>query len=151
MKTSVDVGAKCTIELLVGDVFNRFLVLLIGGIVDDDIQPAKGLHRALDRVRAEFRPLDIAGNQESAAAHGLPRCLGVQFFDGQVHDCDIGAFAGEQDGDRASYAGVAASDDCGQSFSLPAPRYSGGLYSLAASAVFERTPARRGLTDAHYA
>ena len=110
----VDVRAERSIELFVGDVLDRFLVLLIGGVVDEDIQPAKHFDRAVDGLGAEFRILHIAGDQQRAASFiddGLLRHFCVRFFDRQVHDCDVGAFARKQDGNGPSDAGIAAGDE----------------------------------------
>ena len=62
--------AKCPIELFVRDVLDRLLVLLIGGIVDDDIQPAKGLDRALD-VRFDSMPGLVDAGVEKAVVGAL--------------------------------------------------------------------------------
>jgi hypothetical protein len=71
VEVAVNIGAKRAIELLIGDVLDRFLVLLIGGIVDDDIEPAKRVDRAFDGFRTKFRLLHVAWNQQRAPAFGL--------------------------------------------------------------------------------
>src|SRR5688572_25694768 len=107
VEVPVNVRAERAIELLVGNLLDRLLMLLIGGVVDKDIQSAKFLDRSPDRFRAELRTLDVARNQQCAASFGLDglqRRPGVRFLDRQIYNGDIGAFAREQNGNRAADA-----------------------------------------------
>jgi len=52
------------IELFVSDVLDRFLVLLIGGVIDEDIQPPKHFDRAIDCFGAESWILHIARDSQ---------------------------------------------------------------------------------------
>jgi hypothetical protein len=58
--------------------------LLIGGIVDDDIEPATRVYRTLDSFCAKSRVLDIAGYQQRTVSFGFdgfPGGLCVRLFD----------------------------------------------------------------------
>ena len=70
---------------------------------------------------AELRVRHVARNQDGAPAlllHRLHGLLRVRVL-AQVHDRDVGALAGEQDGDRAPDTRVAAGDDGHLSVQLP--------------------------------
>ena len=91
-------------------------VLLEGGVVDQDVEPAECLRRvALDRALAERGVLDVAGDGEAAAAlASRPRrsvSSRVLVLRPGRRMRDVGAFAREQHRDRAADAGIAAGDD----------------------------------------
>ena len=83
------------------------------GIVDQDIDPAKGLHRAFDDGAAMGGIADIARDQQRLAARLFDQPLGFGgvLVLGQIGNHHIGAFAGEGDGDGTADAAVRASDD----------------------------------------
>jgi hypothetical protein len=82
---------------------------LLRGIVDQHMQRAKFLHVLLDGLAARFIVHEIARNKEALLSFLFDHFLGlagVFLFFGEVDDCDVGAFAGEEDGDGAAYAGA---------------------------------------------
>src|SRR3546814_13803619 len=86
-------------------------MLLVGGVVDQHVEPAELFHRALDHAAAEARIAHVAGNGDAAASFGFDRglrCARVAML-APVSDRDIGAFALEQYRHRAADSRVAAS------------------------------------------
>lgn len=95
------------------EVFQAGTMLLERCIVHQHVEAAEFLHGARDGAAAELHIAHIAGNDQAAPAFGfdvLTRDFGV-FRLVQVQYGDIGAFAGEQHGDGAAYARIAARDD----------------------------------------
>jgi hypothetical protein len=116
--------------LVVGDVLDRDSMLLIGCVVDEDVQAAQFGHGAGDGLFAERRIADVAGNQQSAAAFvadSLFSLSGVGLFDWQIDNGDVGAFAGKQDGHGATDARVAAGDERSRSRELARAAILGSL------------------------
>src|SRR5688500_5718258 len=86
--------------------------MLLGGVVDEDIEPLEFLDGLLDRLLAEGLATDIAFDEMRLAALALdqaPGFLGIVVLF-VVDDGDLRTFAGEQDGRRTADAGVASSD-----------------------------------------
>ena len=109
-----DVRAERPLELLVGHILDRLLMLLICGVVDQDVDPSEGIDCRLHCVVAESRFAYVTRNQQASASFGNNRAfghLGVALLFGQVDDGDIGAFAREEDGDGASNSRVASGDE----------------------------------------
>ena len=82
-------------------------MLLVGGVVDEDVELAELLDRALDGLAAEARLAHVAGDEQRApplALDGRARLLGVHLLLGQIDDGDVGALAREEDGDGAADA-----------------------------------------------
>jgi hypothetical protein len=110
----MDVGGEGHLPFLVADVFDRLEAGLVRGVVDQDVDAAEGLDRALDDGAAMRRIADVAGDQQRLAARLLdqPLGLGRVLILRQIGDHDISALAGKGNGDRAADAAVRAGDDC---------------------------------------
>lgn len=85
--------------------------MLLGGVVDQNVQVIKTVQSSVYRFGAESRIPDVPRDEETFPALFpdkvlcLPRIL---LFGFEVHDCDIGGFPGKTDGYRPSDAGVTA-------------------------------------------
>ena len=80
------------------------------------------MHGFLDGLAAEIRVLDVALDQEAPASFGLDvlrRLFGIAVL-GEIDDCDVRAFAREEDRDAAPDAGIATGDDRDVAFELAA-------------------------------
>ena len=108
-----DVGPERALELLGGDLLDRILGVLLGGVVDQDLEMPELVHRLADGIAAEGFVADVAGDGQAAAALLLDPLagLGGVLVLVQVDDGDVGALAGEGDGDGAADAAVAAGDE----------------------------------------
>lgn len=80
---------------------------LLRGVVDEDVQRTEFLHVLLDGFAAGFVVHEVSWDEEALLAflfdHALG-FLGVLLFFGEVDDCYVGAFAGEEDCDGTAYA-----------------------------------------------
>jgi hypothetical protein len=86
---------------------------LVGGVVDQDVDAAQLFDGGVDDLLAGLLAPDIAGAADGLAALGLHqahRLIGVGFFGLQVAEHNVGAFAGEGQGDGAADPGVRPSD-----------------------------------------
>jgi len=103
VKHRENVGAEGALQLLGADVLQPLLRVLLGGVVDQQVEPAQRADGAGDRVLAERLVADVAGNGDAAPALLLDQRLGRcgMFVLVQVDDREIGAFLGEADRDRA--------------------------------------------------
>src|SRR5215204_570121 len=108
-----DVGSEGALDLLRRDLVDVLLRMLLGGVVDEDVEAAEAIDDLLDRLLAEAGVADVAGDGEAVAPLGLDEPLGLARVLAlvQVHDGDVSALAGEQDRHGAGDAGVAAGDD----------------------------------------
>src|SRR5215203_4812929 len=108
-----DVGSEGALDLLRRDLVDVLLRMLLGGVVDEDVEAAEAVDDLLDRLLAEAGVADVAGDGEAVAPLGLDEPLGLARVLAlvQVHDGDVRALAGEQDRHGAADAGVAAGDD----------------------------------------
>jgi len=114
VEIAVDVRLEGPVPLLVGDRVDIRLVLLVRGVVHEDVELAKGIHGLLHGFRAERRARDVAGKQQCCAPlvlNRLLRLLRVGLFLFQVNDRDVRPFACEQHGHRATDARVAPRDE----------------------------------------
>ena len=107
------VGAEGALELLGVELGRIVDLVLLGGVVHQDVDAAELLDGALDRLPAEHLVADVAGEQERLASLCLDQARGllrvVVFF--QIEDRDQRALARHRDRDRAADAAVAAGDD----------------------------------------
>src|SRR5690606_28116457 len=84
-----------------------------GSVVDENVEAAEGVDRATHQFLAELLILDVAGKQQRRAAglldpaRGLSRVLLLI----EIGNRNVGALAGEGDGDSAADTGVAAGDE----------------------------------------
>src|SRR5256885_9580311 len=115
VEVAEDVGAEGEIELLVGDVLDRCLMLLEGGIVDENVEAPELFARLIHGAVAERGVGDITRNEQAPLAHALDRALRlfrIALFLGEIHDCDIRAFAREEVRHRPANPRVATRDEC---------------------------------------
>src|SRR3954467_11021333 len=104
VKVAVDVRLESPVPLLVGNVFERLLMLLESRVVDENVELPELTDRSLDRRAAEPRVSDIAGNQQRAPAfafHGPPGLFRVLLLFRQIEDRDVRALARKEDRDAA--------------------------------------------------
>ncbi len=108
-----DVRLEGALQLLLGDVADVLVGVLLAGVVDEDVQPAKLLDGPPDHVVAMGLRPEVAGDGDGAAALALDDTLGLGrvVVLAQIGDRDVGALAGEQGGHRAADAAVRAGDD----------------------------------------
>src|SRR5690606_10156522 len=103
------------LQLFRRDVDDAVGRMLLGGIVDEDVQLAEGADRLFDRLTAKRGVADVAPEQKTPAAflfHKPFRFFGVGLLV-EKDDGHIGAFLGERDRYGAADAAVAARDDGG--------------------------------------
>jgi hypothetical protein len=126
---AVDVGSEGTVQLLFADVFQRRLLHLVRGVVDQDVQPAELLRRRVEELGARLPVAHVQPLDDALSSGGLylpPRLLRVLvLLFRQVADGDVGALLGEADGHRPPDATVAAGDDGGQPLELAAALVAG--------------------------
>src|SRR5437764_934827 len=86
--------------------------MLLGSIVDQDIEATEIAHRQLDGLAAEGLVAHIAGDGEAAPAFLFHLTLGLLsvLMLVQVDDGDVGAFLGEEDRDRPADPAVTTRD-----------------------------------------
>ena len=107
-----DIGPERAFDLLGVDPAEIVGLVLLGGVVDQDVEAAELLHGCLDRIAAELLVSDVAGDLERAATllldrgHGLVGVLVLL----EIDDGDLGAFPRHRHRDRAADAGIAAGD-----------------------------------------
>ena len=114
MEHRLDVHREGAAQALGIDLFqllHRFS--LIGGVVDEQINPAEFAGGSLDDAPAVRLLGKVAGNQHRTPPGGLDQLLGLAriLVLVPVRDEDVGAFAREREGDRAADAAVGAGDD----------------------------------------
>jgi hypothetical protein len=133
-KEREDISAKRSLQLSLGNFRYAFLRMLFGGVVYEDIDLPKFLHRPFYRRLTNFFSPDIAGNQQTFATHIFHQLFGFLrvfvFF--QINDRDISAFFREKNRHRTANAAVAPRDNRD---SIP---------KFAASLVIARARFRRG-------
>lgn len=121
MEIAVDVGLEGPVPLFLGQVFDAGLVLLKGGIVDQDVELSERFDGPFDQFAAEVRIAHVAGHEHGFVPLGLDRLLGlfrVGLLFREVGQDDVGALAGEQHGHRAADPRVTAGDDGDEVFEL---------------------------------
>ena len=103
---------KVFVELLLGELGQAFHLVLLGGVVHQDVEPAELLHRLLDAALAERLVADIARDLDGVAAFvfdQLDRFVGVLVLF-KIDDRDVRALARHGDRGGAADAAVAAGD-----------------------------------------
>ena len=112
MEHAEDVGPEGPLQLRGADVLEPVLRVLLGGVVDQQIEPAEGLDGAREGLAAERLVADVAGDREAAPPlflDQLPGRAGVGVLV-EIDDRDLGALLGEADRDRPADPAVAAGD-----------------------------------------
>ena len=96
--------------------------MLLGGVVDQDVEAAKSLRHPTDRALAERLIADVTSDEHAPATLLLDQSLRLfrVVVLVQVDDADIGTFFRERDRHGAPDATVAAGDERDLSAELPA-------------------------------
>ena len=87
--------------------------MLLGRVVDQDVDPAECLHDPPGGLAAKVGIADVTGDRDAPAAfalHLFARFVGV-FMLVEIHDGDVRAFLGKGDGDRPPDPAVTPGDD----------------------------------------
>nr|WP_276602852.1 hypothetical protein [Nannocystis pusilla] len=124
-----DVGAEGADELRLVDVLELVLGVLLGGVVDEDVEAAEAIDDLADGVAAERAVADVAADRQTGAALFLDLgggLAGVAVL-AQIDDGDVGALAGEQHGGGAADAAVAPGDERDPTLELAAAAVLGPL------------------------
>ncbi len=77
IEVAEDVGGKGALQLFVGDFGDVVPVVLLGSVVDEDVEAAQLPARALDRFTTERGVGHVALEQQAALAFGFDQRLGV--------------------------------------------------------------------------
>ena len=111
-KHSENVGLERALQLVFGDVSKVLIMVLLAGIVDEDIEPSELIDCFLDRSLAELLISDIADDGDCPASLLLDDLLGLSsvFTLAQVQNSDVRALAGVQSCDRSTNAAIGAGD-----------------------------------------
>ncbi|MGY3116979.1 hypothetical protein ACVWXN_000399 [Bradyrhizobium sp. i1.4.4] len=94
----------------------------MGGVVDENVDTAEVADRQIDDLPAMVRGSQITFHQDRLTTFGFDESryfLGVVVLI-EIGNQDIGALAGESDGDSPSYSAITAGDD-GPSCRRPDP------------------------------
>lgn len=96
-----DVASESTLDILQIDVLEVLAHDLLRSIVDQDVDLAKLFDMLLDGFLASLVVHEISGEQNTLTTLLLNHLLGlfgISLLFGEVHDCHVSAFAGEEDG-----------------------------------------------------
>src|SRR5687768_4447856 len=72
---AVEIGLEGALQLLLGDLLYLLVIMLLAGVVDEDVEPAELIDRLLHRALAEGLVADVAGNRDRPAALALDDLL----------------------------------------------------------------------------
>src|SRR5690242_7069888 len=114
VEITVDVRLERLVPLRFSDVFDTFLMLLKGSVVDQNVQLAKLVDRLLHQLLANFRIAYITRERDRALPLGFNRALGlfgVALLFLQKRKRDVRAFAREEHCDSASDTRITTSDE----------------------------------------
>lgn len=104
-----DVGPERALELVGGDLLDSFLRMLLGGIINENIETAKLSHHTVDCVLAKSFLSNVPRDGHTSASFLFDqsfRLLRVFVFV-QIDDGHVGALSGECDGDGTADSTVA--------------------------------------------
>lgn len=124
----VDVGVEGELPLLLSKILDILDHVLVGSVVDKNVDSAHLLDSGIDNLLAVLLLLEIDLEQVTLAAVCLDLLLGdlcVLLLDLEVGDQAVGALHGVQDGNGATNAGVTSGDN-----SFLALELAGGLVLL---------------------
>ncbi|MNC19310.1 hypothetical protein D3C75_672400 [compost metagenome] len=108
-----NIGTERPLQLLRGDILNLVLRMLLGGIVDQDVEFAQTFHRFVDQILAECLHPDVTGNQNTLPALLLHLSFGL-FGIGmliQIRNDHIRTFLGKMNGNCTPDAAVASCNE----------------------------------------
>ena len=128
VEEGVDVGVEGELPLLLGEILDVLDHVLVGGVVDEDVDGTHLLESSVDNLLAVLLLLEVDLEQVALAAVCLDLLLCdlcVLLLDLEVGNQAVGALHGVQNGDGAANAGVASGDD-----GLLALELAGGLVLL---------------------
>lgn len=128
VEEGVDVGSKGELPLLLGKILDVFDHVLVGGVVDKNVDGTHLLESVVDDLLAVLLLLEVDLNQVALAAVCLDSLFGllcILLLDLEVGEQTISALHGVQDGDGATNTGVTSGDD-----GLLAFKLAGGLVLL---------------------
>jgi hypothetical protein len=114
VEEGVDVGSKGELPLLLGEILDVLNHVLVGGVVDEDVDGTHLLKSEVDDLLAVLLLLEVDLDQVALAAVCLDLLLGllcVLLLDLEVGNQAVGALHGVQDGDGATDTGVTSGDD----------------------------------------
>src|SRR5205085_4787220 len=99
-------GLDGLVEMFVGEFFERIHMLLKYGVVDENVELAKGGDRFRHCILAEFRVRDVPTDQQASPSLFLDGVFGFPSVRvlRQIDNRDISALAGKQHRDTASNA-----------------------------------------------
>src|SRR5688572_16797276 len=140
-----DVRSERPLELLGRDVRDLLLGMLLGSVVDEDVETTETLCDTSDRALAERLVTDVTRDEQAPATLLLHEtlCLLRVIVLVQVDDADIGALFGERDRDRAPDAAVATRDQRDLTAQLPAA----ALFRVVALGTWPHDRLAAGLTS----
>ncbi len=113
-RMSEDVGSEGALDIGAGDIGEILVDGLRRGIVDQDVDAAKGPDRLFNECLASGRITDIARQQQPAPSrflHPAPRLLGIALLIRQIGDGHVRTFTRISNGDGAADPAVAAGDE----------------------------------------
>jgi hypothetical protein len=128
VEEGVDVGSKGELPLLLGEILDVLNHVLVGGVVDKDVDGTHLLESVVDNLLAVLLLLEVDLDQVALAAVCLDPLLGllcVLLLDLEVGEQAVSALHGVQDGDGATNTGVTSGND-----GLLALELAGGLVLL---------------------
>jgi hypothetical protein len=128
VEEGVDVGGESELPLLLGEILDVLDHVLVGGVVDKNVDGPHLLESGIDDLLAVLLLLEVDLDQVALAAVCLNLLLGllcVLLLDLEVSDQAVGALHGVEDGNSTTDAGVASGDD-----GLLALELAGGLVLL---------------------
>lgn len=128
VEEGVNVGVEGELPLLLGEILDVLDHVLVGGIVDKDVDGAHLLESGVDNLLAVLLLLEVDLEQVALAAVCLDLLLGdlcILLLDLEIGDQAVGTLHGVQDGNGATNTGVTSGDD-----GLLALELAGGLVLL---------------------
>jgi hypothetical protein len=137
----MDVHVKRLSPFFVADVGEIGEGRLMGGIVNEDIDAAQLAYRSVHDLAAVVRGPKVSFDQHRLSSFPLGKVrgfLGILSFI-EIGDQDIGALAGECDGDGSTYSAVSARDD-GPLASQPAGALVARLTMIGRGSIFAVEP-----------
>ncbi len=116
-----DVDIEGLDPLFVGDFFQRLVIHLERGVVDQHIDTAKFSHRLAHDVFALLLLGQITRQQQTLPASFFDPALGFfrVFMLVQVRDCNLRAFSCKGYGDSATDAAIGTGDPCNLALQVP--------------------------------
>ena len=105
MEHRADVGVDGAVPLLIGDLLQRVVAHLEGGVAHQDVQSAKLIDRGLNDVPAMLRIGNVALHQYRTSTGLLDIALGVLGVGvlTEIRDQHVGTFSRVRDGHGSAY------------------------------------------------